>query len=124
MSCQCAGITREGRRCTRSAEGPNGYCWLHSPSHADQRRRAASRAGQSKPNAEVRTLKAEVSDIIRRIDAGDLDRNDAGVMLQGYRVLKDLVELDRRIHETEELAREVEGMREALESRKESRWGA
>ena len=43
--------------------------------------------------------------------AGDQDRNDAAAMFQGYRLLKDLVELDRRVKETDELAAAVEELK-------------
>jgi hypothetical protein len=120
----CRASKANGEPCKAPATGQHGYCWAHAPENAEQRRRIASRGGRAKVNKEVRALKMEVSEIIQRIDSGDLDRNNAAVMLQGYRVLKDLVELDRRIHETEEVAREVEELREALESRKGAReWG-
>jgi hypothetical protein len=122
---RCRTSKANGEPCKAPATGQHGYCWAHAPENAEQRRRIASRGGRAKANKEVRALKMEVSDIIQRIDAGDLDRNNAAVMLQGYRVLKDLVELDRRIHETEEIAREVEEIREALEQGKGDRqWGA
>jgi hypothetical protein len=125
LSGGCRAAKANGEPCKAPATGQHGYCWAHAPENAEQRRRIASRGGRARVNKEVRTLKTEVSEIIQRIDSGALDRNDAAVMLQGYRVLKDLVELDRRIHETEELAREVEGMREALEHKKGDRgWGA
>ena len=111
MHGQCAGITREGRRCARSAEGPNGYCWLHDPSHAEQRRRAASRAGKAKPSQEISLLKDELRDLIADVKAGDLDRNDAAVMVQAYRALQGLIELERRVRETDDLAAEVEELK-------------
>lgn len=71
----------------------------------------ASKAGSAKPGGEIRDLKQEVRDLIADVKAGDQDRNDAAVMLQGYRVLKDLVELERRIKETDELAAEIEELK-------------
>ena len=111
MGRQCAGITREGRRCARSAEGPNGYCWLHDPTHSEERRRAASRAGKAKGNREVATLKEEIKAVIEEVKTGDLDRNDAAVMIQGYRALKDFIALERQVRETDELAAEIEELK-------------
>jgi hypothetical protein len=56
----------------------------------------ASRAGKSKPTAEVHNLKTEIKAVISDVKAGDLDRNDAAVMIQGYRALRDFMELERR----------------------------
>ena len=71
----------------------------------------ASRAARAKGNKEVSTLKEEIKDIIAEVRGGDLDRNDAAVMLQGYRTLKDFVELERRVKETDDLAAEIEELK-------------
>jgi hypothetical protein len=122
LSRQCAGITRDGRRCTRSVEGPNGYCWLHDPKHGEERRRAASRAGKAKGNKEVATLKEEIKSVIAEVKAGVLDRNDAAVMIQGYRALKDFIALERQIKETEELEERIRRLEESTTGG--ARWGA
>jgi hypothetical protein len=107
----CAGITRAGRRCTLSAGGSSGMCWLHDPARADQRHRHASRAARSKGNREVAGLKDEIKAVISEVKAGDLDRNDAAVMIQGYRALKDFIALERQVRETDELATEGEELK-------------
>jgi hypothetical protein len=61
LGARCSGITREGARCQRSAEGPNGLCWAHDPANAEQRRRMASRAGKSKPSRELADIKEKLS---------------------------------------------------------------
>jgi hypothetical protein len=108
---QCAGITREGGRCTLSAQVPSGMCWLHDPARADQRHRHASKAARSKGNKEVADLKDEIKTVIADVKAGDLDRNDAAVMIQGYRALKDFIALERQVKETDELAAEIEELK-------------
>ncbi len=60
------------------------------------------------------TLKAEIKQVISDVKAKDLDRNDAAVMIQGYRALKDFVELERRVKETDELAAEIAELKEEL----------
>jgi hypothetical protein len=107
----CAGITRQGQRCTLSAQGSSGMCWLHDPARADQRHRHASKAARSKGNKEVSTLKEEIKTVIKDVKAGDLDRNDAAVMIQGYRALKDFIALERQVRETDELAAEIEELK-------------
>jgi hypothetical protein len=108
---QCSAITRAGARCQRAAEGQNGLCFAHDPANAAQRRRTASRGGRGKANREVATLKDEIRDVIADVKAGDLDRNDAAVMIQGYRALKDFIELERRVRETDDLAAEIEDLK-------------
>jgi hypothetical protein len=107
----CAGITRQGQRCTLSAQGSSGMCWLHDPARADQRHRHASKAARSKGNKEVAGLKEEIKTVIADVKAGDLDRNDAAVMIQGYRALKDFIALERQVKETDELAAEIEELK-------------
>jgi hypothetical protein len=107
----CAGITRQGQRCTLSAQGSSGMCWLHDPARADQRHRHASKAARSKGNKEIATLKEEIKRVIADVKGGDLDRNDAAVMIQGYRALKDFIALERQVRETDELAAEIEELK-------------
>ncbi len=71
----------------------------------------ASKAGRSKPSREVAALKEELRALIADVKVGDLDRNDAAVMIQGYRALKDLIALERQVRETDELAAEIEELK-------------
>ena len=118
----CAGITRQGRRCTLSAQASSGMCWLHDPARADQRHRHASKAARSKGNKEVAGLKEEIKTVIADVRAGDLDRNDAAVMIQGYRALKDFIALERQIKETDELEARIEALEHPQEGGRQ--WGA
>jgi hypothetical protein len=109
---RCRATKRDGTDCTLPAKGPDGYCWAgHSPQHAEERRRAASKAGRSRPSAEVRTIKEEIKSVITDVKAGDLDRNDAAVMIQGYRALKDFIALERAVRVEDELAAELEELK-------------
>jgi hypothetical protein len=108
---QCSAITRAGTRCQRPAEGQNGLCFAHDPANAAQRRRTASRGGRGKANREVAALKEEIMILIADVKGGDLDRNDAAVMIQGYRALKDFIALERQVRETDELAAEIEELK-------------
>ncbi len=107
----CAGITRAGGRCTLPASAANGLCWLHDPARAAQRQRHASRAARSKGNGEVSVLKEEIKEVISGVKGGEIDRNDAAVMIQGYRALKDFIALERQVKETDVLAAEIEDLK-------------
>ncbi len=59
-------------------------------------------------------LKAEIKNVIAEVKSGVLDRNNAAVMIQGYRTLKDYVELERRLTETDQLATEIEQLKQEM----------
>ncbi len=111
MTHVCAKITRSGGRCTVSVSGVQEFCHLHDPTRSEERRRTASRAGRSKGNREVATLKEEIKALIAEVRKGELDRNDAAVIIQGYRTLKDYIALERQVWETDELAAEIEELK-------------
>ena len=108
---RCCATKANGEPCTLPANGSHGLCWAHAPENAEKRRRAASRAARAKGNKEVAALKAEIKGVIEDVKAGKLDRNDAAVMIQGYRALKDFIALERQVRETDELAAEIEELK-------------
>jgi hypothetical protein len=108
---RCRATKANGEPCKAPATGQHGYCWAHAPENADKRRRIASRAARAKGNREVATLKGEIKGVIADVKAGELDRNDAAVMIQGYRALKDFIALERQVKETDELAAEIEELK-------------
>jgi hypothetical protein len=108
---RCAGLKRDGGRCATIVKPSQIHCYQHDPANAERRSRSASRAARSKGNREVATLKEEIKSLIMDVKAGELDRNDAAVIIQGYRVLKDLIALERKVKETDELAAEIEELK-------------
>ena len=125
---QCRGTKRDGSRCTVSVEPPNAYCWWHDPEHADERRRAASRGGKSKPNKETAAVKALVEDLTNRVIGAEgtepLSASAGAVAAQLINVRLRAIELERKIKETEELAQRVETLeRRARQGDSNRRWG-
>lgn len=114
----CNYIKGNGERCQLAATGENGLCWGHDPANAEQRRRMASKAGKSRTGGEVKDLKQEVRDLIAAVKAGEQDRSDAAVMLQGYRVLKDYLELERKGRDLDELLERLEALEERSNARR------
>ncbi len=108
---RCSFIKPNGERCGGAATGSQGRCWAHAPENAAQRSRQASRAARSKGNREVATLKAEIRQLITDVKSKDLDRNDALAMIAAYRALQGLIELERRVRETDDLAAEIEELK-------------
>jgi hypothetical protein len=108
---RCSATKANGEPCKAPATGQHGYCWAHAPENAEKRRQIASKAARSKGNREVAGLKEEIKAVITDVRAGELDRNNAAVMIQGYRVLKDFIALERQVKETDELAAEIEELK-------------
>jgi Family of unknown function (DUF5763) len=108
---QCRANKRGGERCTLPAKGADGYCWAHSPEHASERRRAASKAGKSKPSREVRTIKDEIKEAIAGVKDGSLDRNIARAMFTGYSVLLEYIKLERGVYVEEQLAARLDALK-------------
>jgi hypothetical protein len=100
---KCTGTKPDGTPCERIVKDSQKYCSAHAPENARKRSEVARRAGRAKPSREVKSLKVEVKQIISDVKAQQLRRADATAMLQGYRVLRDYIELERRIKETGDL---------------------
>jgi hypothetical protein len=111
LSAQCIANKRNGDPCTLPAVAGDGYCWAHSPEHAGERRRAASRAGKSKPSREVRTIKDEIKEAIAGVKDGSLDRNIARAMFTGWGVLLEYIKLERGVYVEEQLAARLEALK-------------
>jgi hypothetical protein len=82
------------------------------PKNSEERRRAASKGGRTKPSREVRAIKDEIKTAIAGVKDGSLDRNRARAMFTGYSVLLDYIKLERGVYLEEELAariRELQG---------------
>jgi len=116
LSRRCGAIKRDGAGCTLAAAGPQGLCWAHDPTNAEKRRKIASKAGRAKANREVALLKKELHTLKDAVLDGTVDRNDAAVVVQIYRTLKEFVELERRVKETDQLAADIEELKREYES--------
>ena len=108
---RCNAVKPNGERCTLPATGQHGLCWAHAPENAEKRRRTAARGGRGKANREIVRIKDELKALKDDVLKGSVDRNDAAVVVQVYRVLKDLIELERRVKETDQLAIEIEELK-------------
>ena len=108
---RCRETKANGEHCKAPATGQHGFCWGHAPENSEKRRWIASKAARAKGNREVATLKEEIKSVIADVRTGKVDRNDAQAMIQGYRVLKDFIALERQVKETDELAAEIEELK-------------
>jgi septal ring factor EnvC (AmiA/AmiB activator) len=121
----CRATKANGEPCTLPAKGQHGYCWAHNPENAHKRQRTASRAARSKPSKEIRDLKKQLEDLASNVLDGSVDKGDAAVVNQIFNTRARLIELERRIKETEELEARLEQLEQAQEGQKGAkRWGA
>ncbi len=118
---RCAGTKRDGQRCTATVEPPNEYCWWHDPANAGQRKRAASKGGKGKPNREIRDLKDQLAALADDVLGGRTGRGDAAVVNQILGTRARLIELERKVRETEDLEGRIEDL-ERSQERGDSKW--
>jgi hypothetical protein len=122
---RCAGIKRDGGRCTVIVNGSQPYCYQHDPKRAEERRRNASRAARSKPGRELVGIKQRLSDLAEDVLEGKVDKGVAAVASQVLNVYLRAVSVELKAREQLELTERLEALEGALERQKEShRYGA
>ena len=125
MAVRCAGIKRDNSPCTATVESPHRFCWWHDPANADKRRRAASKAGKSKPSRELAGIKQRLSDLADDVLAGEVDRAVAAVASQVLNVYLRAVSVELKVREQQEITERLQELETLLEQRKgERRYGA
>src|SRR5215213_8888001 len=120
---RCSGIRADGGRCGAQAIRSSEYCVNHHPDYEDARRRRNSkggkRGGRGRPIAELASLRDENSDIRRRLLEGELLPNVAAVAVQSINTDIRAVGATLKAREQEELAREVEELREMIDTNRD-----
>ena len=125
MAVRCAGTKRDGSPCTATVEPPHRFCWWHDPANADKRRRAASKAGKSKPSRELAGIKQRLSHLADDVLAGEVDRAVAAVASQVFNVYLRAVSVEFKIREQQEITERLQELETLLEQQKgERRYGA
>ena len=124
MMSVCAGITRAGTRCTQSVDPGLIYCHHHDPARADERKRAASRAGKSKPSRELQALKDQLQDVANRTLSGELEPKRVAVAVQALNVKIRALDLERRWKEVLDLEGRIERLENVEDQRWSRTWGA
>ncbi len=123
---RCAGFKPTGEPCERIVKASQTYCFSHDPERAEERRRNASKAGKGGSSAEIRDLKKQLEDLARDVLEGRVDRGNAVVVNQIINTRARLIELERKIKETDELEARLDALERAGEDRRRggsSRWG-
>ncbi len=127
MAVRCAGTKRDNSPCTATVEPPQRFCWWHDPANADKRRRAASKAGKSKPSRELADIKQRLSGLADDVLEGRRDKGVAAVASQVLNVYLRAVSVELKAKEQQDLIERLEAL-EAATPRQASpggkRWGA
>ena len=117
----CAGTKRDGSQCTASVEPPQRYCWWHDPDNAEERQRAASKAGKSRPSRELLAIKTQLQDLTERVLAGGLETGRAAVANQLINTRLRAIEQERKNKESDELEARIEAVEQTQERAKGAR---
>jgi hypothetical protein len=116
---RCAGKKGDGTPCERIVGASQQYCYAHDPAFAEDRKRAASKAARSPAkghsNTEIREVKAQLKDLYAAVMEGVVGRQDAAVCTQICNTRLRAIELERKLHEHDELEGQWEELVAMLE---------
>jgi len=113
---RCSANKADGTPCQAIVSESQQLCHAHNPARADQRRRAASKAGKSRTGGELTEIKRQLKQIANDVIAGRLQTGRGSVAAQVLGVYIRAAEQERRQRELEELTGEVKELREVVES--------
>ena len=120
---KCSGITQAGTACKGIPIDGSGYCYVHHPDHAEDRRRhgakGGKRGGRGRPQVEVNAVKTQLQDLVDGVLTGRVERADAAVVSQILNTYIRAVGVELRVKEQEEIAREVEELRVMVEMQRD-----
>jgi hypothetical protein len=113
---QCAGIKRDGGRCTVVVGPGVTHCYQHDPDRAEERKRNAARGGKSKGNRKLEDLDRQLETLAADALEDKVPRGVAAVVNQIVGTRIRLIEQERKIKETEELEAEMRLQAERLQA--------
>ena len=120
---RCAGITKNGSRCSASVPPGVEHCYNHDPARAEERRRHTSRAGRSRTPRIVRELHDLLDDTTERVLNGDLKPYPGMVAGQLIGVKTRLLEFEKALHEQQVLEERLEQLEELANQQQQGRPG-
>ena len=125
---KCSAITRAGTACRGIPIDGSGYCYVHHPDHAEERRRHGAKGGKragrgrsSPVSSELARLQGRFEELADKVLAGEVERGVgavAGHLLNGARAC---VRDGLAAREQEEFVACLEEREEVLERKAESR---
>jgi|SRR5215216_511471 len=113
---RCSATKRNGESCRISVEPSVQVCWAHDPANYEQRQRITSRAGKSKPNKELLSVKERLSVLADGVLDGSTDKAVGAVASQILNVYLRALEQERKWKELNEIEERISAL-EAREMR-------
>jgi hypothetical protein len=124
---RCAGITLAGGSCKGTPIDGSGWCYVHDPDHAEERRRHGSRGGKrggrGRPTSELARLGQRFENLADMALSGKVERADAAVAGQLLNGARACVRDGLAAKEQEQLIERLEALEAGLEQRPEQRNG-
>lgn len=125
---RCGAIKGDGERCRGVAIEGSEWCYQHDPSRAEERQRNASRGGRSGgrgrggsgETAEIRTL---LKDLTSGVMDHRINTGVAAVVTQLANARIRLVEVERKLLETQEMEERLAKLEEAAGERQPGQRG-
>ena len=118
----CAGIKRDGTRCTTSVSPGAQWCYNHDPARQAERRRNAARGSKARASGELAGIKARLSDLADDVLEEKVDKGAAAVAGQLLNTYLRAVSVELKAREQLELIERLEVLEETLARNKENRW--
>ncbi len=125
---KCAAITQAGTSCKGIPIDDSGYCYAHSPSYEEARRRYGSKGGRiggrGRPQTEIQRISARIEQIAEDVLANKIDRGRGAVAGQLFAYVLNGLKIGLQAREQEEIVARLELLEQENETRKRSRaWG-
>ena len=114
---RCAALKPDGTPCARIVEASQEYCYAHDTRHQEARSRAASKAARSKPRRELQALRKQASKLYDEVYSGEVEPKAGAVLTQITNTQARILELERKLKETEELEERLEAVEGVLKGR-------
>lgn len=117
MSTICRARKKDGTSCTLPVTGRQETCWAHAPQNSAQRRQIAARGGRGKASSVSKELHAKLVELGEAVEDGTLAPYRGAVCAQLINTRLRLLELDRKLKETEELEDRLNRLEKARAAR-------
>jgi hypothetical protein len=118
---RCSATKRNGEPCRISVDHGVEFCWAHDPANRDQRQRITSRAGKSKPNKELLSVKARLGTLADDVLDGRTDKAVGAVASQILNVYLRALETERKWKELGEIEERISALEERAQLQGDNR---
>jgi hypothetical protein len=96
MARVCKGTTAAGNPCRRHPSTDSEYCQAHDPAERDAFIASSTAGGHARHDPAVSSIKTEVRELMAAMRSGEVPAGVGAVMLQAYRLLREIDAEDRQ----------------------------